>query len=64
MSYKALIYAVTLVISAFSLSGINFTNLFKTNHKLEARLLVMFIAMSLSYLVSNFIISFLELSGV
>lgn len=64
MSYKAYIYAITLVITAFSLSGVNFTNFFKVKHELESKIFVMLITISISYLVSSFIISFLELSGV
>lgn len=64
MSYKAFIYAITLVITAFALSGINFTDIFKKNHKLEANIFMILMIISISYLVSNFIISFLEFSGI
>ena len=60
MNYKLLIYAFMLLATVFALSGINYTGLFKTNHKIEARILIILIAMSISYLASQFIITFIE----
>ncbi len=60
MSYKIYIYAFMLLTTIFALSGINYTGFFKTNHKIEAKVLIVLIAMSISYLASQFIISFIE----
>ena len=61
MNYKVYIYMLMLFITAFSLSGINFNNLFKKNHIIEAKIFIMLIALSISYLASRFIIDFLNL---
>ena len=64
MSYKVFIYAVTLVIAAFALSGVNFTNFFKKDHKLEADIFSLLCIISLGYLTGSFIIRILELTGL
>ena len=60
MDYKIFVYAISLFISVFAFSGINFNNFFRTNHRLEARIFVMLLIISVSYLVSEFIINFVE----
>ena len=60
MKYKLLIYAVMLLATIFGLSGINFTGVFRINHKIEAKVLIILIAMAISYLSSQFILSFIE----
>jgi len=58
MNYKAYIYIITLFLSIFALSGINFDNFIKTNKAIEARVLVILLSISTSYLVTNFITDF------
>ena len=53
MNYKAYIYIITLLISIFALSGVNFDNFIKTNKVIEARLLV-----------TNFITDFINVSSL
>lgn len=60
MDYKVFVYAISLFVTVFAFSGINFNNFFRINHKLEARVFVMLLIISVSYLVSSFIISFIE----
>lgn len=60
MSYKVYIYAFMLFVTTFSLSGVNFNNFFKKNHVLEARLFILLLILSISFLSSSFIISFIE----
>lgn len=55
MNYKAYIYIITLLLSVFALSGINFDNFIRTNKALEARILVILLSMATSYLTTNFI---------
>ncbi len=62
--YKIITYVFVTLACAFSLSGINFNNFFKKNHIVEAKLFVVFITLALSYLVTNFIIEFLEISKI
>lgn len=60
MNYKVYIYVCMLLLSAFSLSGINFNGFFKTKHVLEARILVMLLMLGLAYIASAFIIGLVE----
>ncbi len=64
MNYKAYIYAISLFISIFALSGVNFDGFIKTNKALEARILVILLSICTSYLVTNFITDFLSVSTI
>lgn len=61
MSYKVYIYVCMLLLSAFSISGINFNGFFKTKYVIEARIFVGLLMLALAYAASEFIISFVEL---
>ena len=60
MNFKLLLYAFMLLATVFAMSGINFTGFFRANHKLEAKILVILIAMGISYLATQFILSIIE----
>lgn len=62
MRIKTYIYAITLMISIFALSGVNFDGFIKKNKAIEARIIVILLAISISYLVTNFITDFLNFS--
>lgn len=64
MRFKAYIYVITMLLSAFALSGINFDPLIKTNHKIEAKIIVILLSIALSYLVTNFITDFIDVSKI
>lgn len=64
MNYKAYIYVITLLISIFSLSGVNFDGFIKTNKAIEARILVILLSLGLSYLATNFITDFISVSSI
>lgn len=64
MNYKAYIYVITLLMSIFALSGINFDGFIKTNKAIEARLLVILLSIATSYLVTNFITDFISVSSI
>ena len=64
MNYKAYIYIITLFMSIFALSGINFDGFIKTNKAIEARLLVILLSITISYLVTNFIVDFINVSSI
>lgn len=64
MNYKVYIYIVSVLLSAFALSGLNFDRFMKRNKPLEARILVVLLACALGYLVANFIIDFVEVSKI
>lgn len=64
MNYKAFIYVIILFASIFAISGINFDGFIKSNKALEARLLVILLSIATSYLVTNFITDFLNVSTI
>lgn len=59
---KIIIYIFSVIISLFTLSGINFNNFFKKNHIWEARFFVVIVSLIMGYLLAQFIINFGELS--
>ena len=59
MNYKTLLYAINLLFSMVALSGVNFDKFMKRNKPIEARMLVIIFGIATSYLVTNFIISFI-----
>lgn len=64
MNYKTYVYIVSVLVSTFALSGINYTNFFKKEKLFEARTLVILLALALGYLVGTFIITFIEISKI
>jgi uncharacterized integral membrane protein (TIGR02327 family) len=64
MNYKAYIYVLSVLLTAYTLSGLNFDKFIKKNKVLEARLLVLILSMSIGYLVTNFITDFIEVSRI
>lgn len=64
MNYKAYIYVVMVLLSAYTLSAVNFDGFFKKNKALEARLLVIILSIISGYLLTNFITDFLSVSSI
>lgn len=64
MNYKVVLYVIFTFLSAYAISGINFNGLFKPNKVIEARILVIFLSIALGYLVTNFVIDFLNLTSI
>ena len=64
MNYKVFIYVITLMMSIYATSGINFDGFIKKNKAIEARVLVILMSIGLSYLATNFITDFLSLSTI
>ena len=62
MNYKAYIYVISVLLSAYALSGINYDGFIKKNRALEARVLVVLLSLALGYLITNFITDFLNVS--
>lgn len=58
---KVSLYIIFTFIAAFGISGINFNGIIKKNKNLEARVLVMVLSFSFGYLLTNFVIDFLNL---
>ncbi len=59
MIYKLYLYVFFILLSAFAISGINFDNFIKKNHKWEARILVILLSFALGYLITNFVTDFI-----
>lgn len=64
MNFKTYIYIVSVLLSTFAISGINFSGVFRKNKVIEARILVILLAIVLGYLVGTFIITFIECSKI
>ena len=62
MNYRTYIYSVSVLISTFAISGINFTNFFRKQKNIEAKIFVVLISLALGYLVGTFVITFIECS--
>lgn len=64
MNYKAYIYIITLVLSIFALTGVNFDSFIRKNKVIEARIIVILLSICSSYLITNFITDFLNVSTI
>jgi uncharacterized integral membrane protein (TIGR02327 family) len=64
MNYKAYLYVITVLLSAYALSGVNFDNFIKKNKALEARILVIITSLIMGYLLTNFITDFFNVSSL
>jgi len=64
MNYKTYIYAITALVSAYALSGVNFESFIKKNKRIEAIILVVLLSIGISYLVTNFITDFINVSSI
>lgn len=64
MNVKVYLYILTTLLSAFTLTGINFNKIWKSKRNVEARIFVILLSLIMSYLLTNFIIDFLEASKV
>ncbi len=64
MNYKLLIYIFNIMLSIFSLSGVNFEKLIKKDKVMETRILVIAISLIMAYLLTNFIFNFIEVSKI
>lgn len=61
MNYKIIIYAIMILLSTFIVSGLNINGILKKNKKVEANLFIISLIMIMSYLLTNFIIDFIEI---
>ena len=58
--YNLLLYIIVLIIVIWSIDSLNINHLFKKNHVYQARVFYIIIVFSLTYLTSNFILTFLN----
>jgi len=64
MTIKCLLYFLIVPFSLIALDSINFNNVFKKNRYFQSRVLYIFLALALSYLVVNFLFDFYESSRI
>lgn len=62
--YKAGIYIISVLLSVYAISGINFNNFFKKDKEIEAKVFLIILAFSLGYLLGSFAINFLDYSRI
>ena len=60
MDYKIILYIVFTFVAAFALSGVHFNTIIKKDKTFEARVLVIVLSLSLGYLLTNFVVEFVN----
>ena len=55
---KAILYVFTLIMSIWAMEGLDLNRFFKQSRITQARIMYLMIAMSISYLVVNFLYDF------
>lgn len=60
MTLKLILYIGVTIVTIWALESINTNNLFKKNRYYQARIVYLLLSMSISYLVTNFLIDFFE----
>ena len=58
--YNLLLYTIVMILVIWSIDGININHIFKKNKIYQARVFYIMIILSMTYLVSNFLIQFLN----
>lgn len=64
MSAKYFIYILVVILVIWSFDSLNINSLFKKNRVLQARVLYFMLALSMTYLVTNFIWDFFTVSKI
>lgn len=57
---KLILYIVITILTIWAFESININNLFKKNRYYQARVVYLFLSMSVSYLVVNFLMDLFE----
>ena len=55
---KAILYIIFFILSVWAMSGLDLNKLFKQSRIIQARIIYLMIAMSITYLVVNFFYDF------
>ena len=64
MNYKIVLYIIFFFFSAYSLTSLNFNNIIKKNKVIEIRILIIILSIIMGYLLTNFVIDFLNLTRI
>ena len=60
MYYKVILYIIFSFISAYALSAVNFNGIIKKGKVIETRVLTILLSLALGYLLTNFVIEFVN----
>ena len=61
MNYKIYLYVIFVLLSTYTLSGINFDRIMKKNKPIEARILVLLTSLLMGYFLTNFVLDFINM---
>ncbi len=61
VNYKIILYIFFTFVSAYGLTSINFNGIIKKDKNLEVRVLVMVLSFALGYLLTNFVVDFINI---
>ena len=64
MNAKVYIYIITTLLSAYTLTGINFNKFWNNKKTIEARIFIILLSLIMSYLLTNFIVDFFSSSKI
>lgn len=64
MSLKIYFYVFFVMLSAYTLTGVNFDSWMKKNKIWEARILVIILSLIMGYLLTNFVFDFFTLTKI
>ena len=64
MNVKVYLYIITTLLSAYTLTGINFNKFWNSKKSIEANIFTILLSLIMSYLLTNFIVDFLESSKI
>ena len=60
MDYRVILYIIFSFISAYALSAVNFNGIIKKGKVIETRVLTILLSLALGYLLTNFVIEFVN----
>jgi len=61
MNIKTYLYVFFTLMSIFIFNGVNFNGMMKKNKEIEAKFLVLSLSFALSYLLTNFVMDFINI---
>ena len=64
MNVKVYLYIITTLLSAYTLTGINFNKFWNSKKSIEAKIFIILLSLIMSYLLTNFIVDFLLSSKI
>lgn len=64
MNVKVYLYIITTLLSAYTLTGINFNKFWNSKKNIEAKIFIILLSLIMSYLITNFIVDFLLSSKI